>query len=339
MKKTVALLLTAVMAIALVACSSGSTATEKTNTSGGSLSEDDPRFDKNNENIKALAGKRIGVANIYVGDEWCRQIADAFATYGKIYGFEVNNQDGELTLEKQVSQIENFIIQEYDFLFVDATDDGGIKPTLDLAKKAGIPVITYDSTSTWEDRVAFVTAGNYDSGKKAGEKAKEYINAELGGKAKIVALTIAQPHTIERMQGFKDALADMPDVEIITEQECGGSHETSANIINSIAEDYDIIFSVVPNGAMGALSAVEALQKDKVKIIAAGLFSSDAFDKLRQNSPYLMGGCTNDPVSLVTQILELAGKNTTTGEVQKDTTYFDLIWVDSSNVDEIAKGL
>ena len=339
MKKLIAILVVAVMALMFVACSAGDTATTGTKepeatTKTADVEVTDARFDANNDYIKALAGKKIGVANIYLGDEWCRQIADAFTTYGEMYGFEVNNQDGEITLEKQVSQIENFIAQEYDYLFVDVTDDEGIKPTLDDAKEKGIPVITFDATSTWEGRVAFVTASNYNSGRVAGEKALEYIEKELGGKAKIVALTLAQPHTMERLEGFKSVFEGMDGIEIITEQDCQGNRETAANIINGIAEDYNVIFSVVPNGAMGALSAVEALQKENVKIIAAGLFASDAFDKLRENSPYLMGGCTNDPVSIVTMVLELAGKNIQTGEVQEDTTYFTPTWIDAENVNE-----
>ena len=78
--------------------------------------------------------KEVGVANIYLGDEWCRQIADAFTTYGEMYGSEVNNQDGEITLRSSFSDRE-LHYSGIRLPFVDVTDDEGIKPTLDDAKE------------------------------------------------------------------------------------------------------------------------------------------------------------------------------------------------------------
>ena len=86
----------------------------------------DPLMDYDNQWMKHLAGKRIAVANIYLGDEWCKLLADSLVEYGKIYGFEVNSQDGNLDHDTQCRQIENFITQQYDMILVDPANGEGI---------------------------------------------------------------------------------------------------------------------------------------------------------------------------------------------------------------------
>ena len=283
-----------------------------------------PLIEPDNEYIAGLAGKRVAAANVYLGDEWCKLLADAFEEYAQIYGFEVNNQDGNLDHDTQTRQIENFVTQQYDILLVDPANEEGTAEMLAGAVDKGIPVVIYDAgRGDFNDQVSHITADNYGNGVIAGEMVRDYINEHLGGKAKIVVLTLYMPHTMLREEGFHSVIDQMPDVEVIVTQDSNGNRETAANIIAGIKEDYDIIFSVVPNGWLGAIAELEALDvpKDKVKVFGP-ISSEEAYEMLRDeaagNEGYLVGGWGFDARILATATLEAAGKYFLGEEVEKE---------------------
>jgi hypothetical protein len=66
-----------------------------------------------------LKGKKIGFAHLTLMDEWCVSVADAMEKIGYELGAEeVNVQVAEFDLETQVKDIENFINQQYDAIFI-----------------------------------------------------------------------------------------------------------------------------------------------------------------------------------------------------------------------------
>ena len=298
----------------------------------------DPLIDYDNAWMKNLAGKRIAVANIYLGDEWCKLLADTFAKYGEIYGFEVNNQDGNLDHDTQCRQIENFIIQQYDMILVDPANGEGVGDVLEPAREKGIPVIAFDATAQWDGLVTQTTADNFGNGVKLGEMARDYINEHLDGKAKVVLLNMYQPHTMERADGIHSVLDEMPGVEFLTEQDSQGNREIAANIIAGIKEDYDIVISVVPNGWLGAIAQLETMGKDPEKIRVYGPVSSEeAYEILRDAAKgepcFFEGGYSNDARLIATTTMESAGKYFA-GEPMDALQKTVSIKVDKNNINE-----
>ncbi len=298
----------------------------------------DALIDYDNEFMKALAGKRIAVANIYLGDEWCKLLADTFIKYGEIYGFEVNSQDGNLDHDTQCRQIENFIIQQYDMILVDPANGEGIGDVLEPAREKGIPVIAFDATAQWDGLVTQTMGDNFGNGVKLGEMIRDYVNENLDGKAKIVLLNLYQPHTMERADGIHSILDEMPGVEFLTEQDSQGNREIAANIISGIKEEYDIIVSVVPNGWLGAIAALESLGKDPEKIRVFGPVSSEeAYDILRDAAAgepsFFEGGYSSDARLIATMTMESAGKYFA-GEPMDAVQKVVSIKVDKTNINE-----
>ena len=295
-------------------------------------------IDQNNEFIAGCAGKRIGIANIYLGDEWCKAVADGFSEYAEIYGFEVNNQDGNLDHDTQAKQIEQFITMQYDMILCDAANGEGIADILDEARDAGIPVVCYDANSVWDYKVAQVGTDNYGNGVKIGEMVKKYIEENLGGEAKIVILSLYQPHTILREEGFHSVIDQMPGVEVITTQDSNGNRETAANIITAIAEDYDIIYSVVPNGGLGAIAALETLGKDPSSVkVFMPVSSEETYQMLRDEAAgkegFLVGGTGSDGRLCSTRTLEAAGRYFLGIEQEVEQVY-DSIELTAENINE-----
>ena len=176
------------------------------------------------------------------------------------------------------------------------------------------------------------------NGVLVGEMARDYINENLDGKAKIVVLTLYQPHTMAREEGFRSVIDQMDGVEVISTQDSQGNRETAANIIAGIKEDYDIIFSVVPNGWLGAIAQLEAMQvpTDEVKVFGP-ISSEEAYDLLRDQAAgeegYLVGGWSFDARIIATATLEAAGKHFL-GESQEQIQKCQSLSLTKENINE-----
>ncbi len=79
-------------------------------------------------------------------------------------------RDPLMNPEKQIEQVEGFIADHVDGIFVNPVDSVSLGPVLRRAQKAGIPVIAVDSTLKDDSMLAStVISDNYDAGRKCGE--------------------------------------------------------------------------------------------------------------------------------------------------------------------------
>jgi ribose transport system substrate-binding protein len=97
--------------------------------------------------------------------------------------------------------VESLIIQKVDVLVVAPCGSEEIIPTLEKAKKAGIPVIVVDTDTPWEGKVCYVGSNNT----KAGALGAQYIVDKLYKKGKVAIITgvIGHATQMERMKGAK----------------------------------------------------------------------------------------------------------------------------------------
>ncbi|WP_263359033.1 substrate-binding domain-containing protein [Acidicapsa ligni] len=97
-------------------------------------------------------------------------------------------------------------------ILISVADEGLLKPGIDAAIAAGIPVITIDSDAPSSRRLFFIGTNNLDAGHLGGERIAE----RLGGRGNVVFYSMpGQPNLDERLQGYKDIFATHPDIKII----------------------------------------------------------------------------------------------------------------------------
>ena len=254
---------------------------------------------ESSETSSGGAKKRIAIFLVYKGDEWCAAVDQEFAKQAEEFGFEVNIQDGNLDNETQVKQIENFITQKYDIIAVDPASPEGIIPALEKARAAGIPVVIFDSATTFEDIVSYISWDSYETGTLIGNHLRELIEKDYGGKANIAVLTMSSPVNISyRIQGVKDALEGL-DITYVAEQDYEGNREKAANIITNIKEEIDFVVAGQDNGAWGAVSALEALNNKTTKCFSMGAYGAEPFDALEANNSNYQGTVAVSPDKLV----------------------------------------
>ncbi len=97
-------------------------------------------------------------------------------------------------------------------ILISVADESVLKPGIDAAIAAGIPVITIDSDAPTSRRLFFIGTNNLAAGHLGGQRIVE----KLGGRGNVVFFSMpGQPNLDERLQGFKDIFATHPDIKIL----------------------------------------------------------------------------------------------------------------------------
>jgi ribose transport system substrate-binding protein len=291
----------------------------------------------------ALKGKRIGVAHITLYDEWCKGVYDDFIRMGKEYGVaEMNIQNGDLNAETQQKQVEDFITQKYDIIFIDPVSPDGIQPTLNKAEAAGIPVIAFDSGTTWPPLVSHIAWDHAETGRLTGRYVVDYAKKNLGGKLRVGILAMLDaPHTAIRSQTFKETIEQglgKANITYVFEQDFGQTRESATNIVtNNIAKPIDIIWAAVDNAAFGARVALQTAGATKTKIVCAGAWGTEPFSTLAAKDPYYMMCVAVATENIVGDTMKTANTYFKNGK-KKDgiprEQNIELAVIDASNIDK-----
>ena len=159
----------------------------------------------------------IGLSNSYYGNTWRKQMVDAFTVaaesakeQGLIADYIVQN--GDNTVNSQVSQINSFILQGVDAIVIDPASTTALNSVLQQAIDAGIVVITFDCAVTLDTVYSvdfdFVTFG-YDSVVEMAERVGE--DADI-----VIVRGLAGSSADEQMyEGNLKALEEYPDMNVV----------------------------------------------------------------------------------------------------------------------------
>ena len=191
--------------------------------------------------------------------------------------------DAKHDIFKQINDIEDMIQKGIDILILNPTDSKGVQNAVEEAKEAGVVVVCVDAQAAGPID-SFVGSKNYDAGLYAGE----YMVKALNGKGKVAILDgIPVVPILERVRGFKDAVAKAPGIEIVTTQNGKQERDVALNVTENIIQAYpeiDGIFSVNDGGAYGALSAIEASGKDIILTSVDG--APEAIGYIEEGGPF-----------------------------------------------------
>ncbi|MEO1987311.1 MAG: substrate-binding domain-containing protein [Martelella sp.] len=175
----------------------------------------------------------------------------------------IANQD----LSKQLADIEDFIVKGVDVIVISPVDSKGALAAIMKARQAGIKVITVDIPVEGAEVTSYIGTDNYTGGVKAGE----LMAKELGGKGKVAIIDYPTVQSVvNRINGFKDAIAKHPDIEIVAQQTGITRAEALAAAQNMLQANPHIngIFGFGDDAALAAGVAVKAAGlQDQVKVI------------------------------------------------------------------------
>lgn len=239
--------------------------------------------------------------------------------------------DPALDPSKQISQIEDLISQGVDAIFVTPADWKGIRPALEAAQKAGIPIINVDAPVYDTDLVASIIASdNYNAGVICANDMMSKLN-----KAKIVILVHpTAKSSIDRTQGFIDTIAGLDNYEIVAQQSSEGQLEQAMSVMEEIIQrnpEIDVVMALNDPTAMGAIAALQAAESEEGVLIYGVDGAPEAKQMIKDGK--MTASAAQSPITIGTTAAQVAYDILAGKEVEKEI-FVDVIFIDIHNVDE-----
>ena len=216
---------------------------------------------------------------------------------------EVTALGYDYDLNKQFTQIDNFIAAGVDLILLNPADPKAVAPAIARAQAAGIPVVAVDTAAEGAD--ATVTTDNV----QAGEIACQYIVDKLGGKGDVVIVNGPQVSAvIDRVVGCKKVFGANSGIKVLSDdQDAKGSRDGGLNVMQSMLtrfEKIDAVFAINDPTGIGASLAAKQANRTNLFITAVD-GAPDIEAELKDTSSLVVASSSQDPYAmaqLATQI-------------------------------------
>jgi len=218
---------------------------------------------------KETAGpaKVIGVTLLTRGHVFYKDLEEGLRTEAAKHNYELIITAAEFDLGKQIGQIEDFVARKVDAIIVCPVDSKGIGPGVKKANGAGIPVFTADIAAQEGEVVSHIASDNVAGGRLAGE----YLANVIGGKGTVAIVNHpAITSVLDRVQGFKEAIAKFPGITIVADVSGQGVRDKAMQVTADVLLAHptlDAIFGINDDSALGALDAVQQFKRTRIAIV------------------------------------------------------------------------
>jgi ribose transport system substrate-binding protein len=198
-----------------------------------------------------------------------------------VHGDRLVTLDAQFNSLKQKNDISDLLQQRPAAIFINPVNWEGIRGSLAEAKRKDVPVIVVDAPVSDPDMVLCqVASDNVEAGRLAARAL-----SEVNPKAKVVILHHSiNKACIDRVDGFKEVVAQHPDMKVLDIQEGKGTIEGGRPVMRDLLgrfPDLDAAFPINDPSALGAISAIESAGKlGKVTVVSVD-GSKDAIDAIR----------------------------------------------------------
>ncbi|UOQ49295.1 sugar-binding protein [Gracilibacillus caseinilyticus] len=233
--------------------------------------------------------------------------------------------------DEQMKLLDIAIKSKVDGIIVQAINEKFL-PVINQAMSNGIPVITIDTDAPKSDRLAYVGTDNYEAGKLAGDTLVEDLdgNATVG----IVTGSFDNAHHQLRVEGFKEAIAQAPEVEIVAIEESNITRVVAEEKAYNMLKEHPDIDALYGTSALDGIGMVEAAAslgvEESIYMLAFDtlpenieLLKQEKIDVLIGQKPYEMGSRS---VELMMKLME--------GEAIEDVYHTDTSVVRPEDVGE-----
>lgn len=286
----------------------------------------------------------IGFAGPQADHGWLAAInSNAKSRAEKYSEVTLDITEGSNDTAAQIGQVETLINKKVDVLVILPTDGKALTQVGLKAMRAGIPVINLDRIfASPQAYRCYIGGDNYGMGVSAGN----YIGEKLKGKANAKVIELAGIDALEltqqRSQGFKDALKNYPNIELVARQAADFTVESGQAKMAQLLQaqsSFDALWNHDDDQGVGALRAIQqAGRKDFLMVGGAG--AKSAMDAIKADNSVVKATVLYPP-TMAASAIDLAralGQAKGIGglaelEIPASVTLFSAV-VDKTNVDQ-----
>jgi inositol transport system substrate-binding protein len=226
----------------------------------------------------ALA-ENIGVSMAKFDDNFLTVLRNGMQDYAKtLNNVNLQVEDAQNDVSKQLSQIQNFIAQGVDAIIVNPVDTDATPKMTKLAADAGVPLVYVNRLPAdgdkLPDKISFVGSNESDSGTLEMQE----VCKLMGGKGDILVMMgeLSNQAARQRTQDVHDVIAkpECSGIKIIQEQTGNWERTQGTDLMTnwiSSGVKFDAVVSNNDEMAIGAIQALKAAGYDMSKVIVGGV--------------------------------------------------------------------
>lgn len=229
----------------------------------------------------------VGLSQVGSESDWRLANTRSYReTFTEENGYYLLFEDAQQKQENQVKAVRNFILQEVDYIVLDAIAETGWDAVLSEAKEAGIPVILSDRSVQVEDDGLYTCWIGSDfkaQGRNAAKWLADYLEKEnRGGEpVNIVTLegTLGSTAQIGRTEGFLQVSKKQKNWTMLDQQSGEFVQAKAKEVMEQFLHTYpdiDVVVCQNDNMAFGAIDAMKEAGRSYGKAGGIIVISFDA---------------------------------------------------------------
>jgi len=244
---------------------------------------------------------------------------------------EVITVSSDYDLNKQVSQMDNFIAAGVDIIMLNAVDAQAIAPAVAKAQAAGIVVAAFDVSAPGAD--VTVMTDNV----AAGAKACQYIVDELQGEGNVIIINGPPSSSIiDRVDGCASVFEANAGINVLSDDQNGqASREGGLEVMQGLLtrfDDIDAVFAINDPTGLGAELAAKQFNRTNI-IITAVDGAPIVEDALASGTSLIQASSSQDPYVMAGMAFNMA-YDVFKGETPEvDTILLDPELITADNLD------
>ena len=234
--------------------------------------------------VSTAQAEKIGVSMALFDDNFLTVLRNGMIEQAKgMDGVELQVEDAQNDVARQLDQINNFIASGADAIIVNPVGTSATQAMSDAAASAGVPLVYVNrqpiNVDTLPDNQAFVASNEIESGTLAAFEGCKLLRAK--GKAGGASIYVMQGElsnqaAVQRTKDFHDVIGmDMCNfIKIIDQQTANWSRDQAQNLMTnwlSSATPFDAVFSNNDEMAIGAIQAMKAAGISMEEVIVTGV--------------------------------------------------------------------
>jgi ribose transport system substrate-binding protein len=215
---------------------------------------------------------------------------------------KVTATSADYDLNKQFSQIDNFIASGVDMILLNATDPKAIISAVKRAQQAGIVVVAVDVAAAGAD--ATVQTNNV----QAGQIACQYLADKIGGKGNVIIQNGPQVSAVtDRVKGCKEVLAKNPNIKVLSDDQDGkGDREGGLRVMQGhLTRFQDIagVFTINDPQAIG--SDLAAKQLNRKNLVITSVDGAPDMESALKSDTTIVASASQDPWAMAQQAVAI----------------------------------
>jgi inositol transport system substrate-binding protein len=208
----------------------------------------------------------------------------------KMQDVNVQFEDAQGDVGRQLNQVQNFIAQGVDAIIVNAADTSATQGITDMVTQAGIPLVYVNLGPALgeklPEKVAVVVSDHVVSGRLQMEGLAKCMNNK--GNVAIMLGELASNATDERTAGNKEVIAKHPDIKVVLEQTANYQRNQAIDLMTNwitMGEPIDAVAANNDEMAIGAIFAMQQAGVDMQKVCIGGIdATADGLDQMQQGN-------------------------------------------------------